>query len=113
VHAIVHPLAVRAEVGDRGLDLHDRNFAVRAERREVGAPARGERQLAHHAIAVRVQKPRGAARDLHRSLRLPPVDQKLGRGFPKAHEFEQSLWRFVEAAATQVKPTHDATTERD
>ena len=77
VHPVVHPFLVGAEIRDRGLDLDDPDFAVGAQRHEVGAAARSQRQLADHAEAMRVQKPRGAARDLQRGLRLPAVDRQL------------------------------------
>ena len=53
VQPVVHPFLVGAEIGDRGLDLDDPDFAVAAERHEIGAPAGRQRQLAHHAIAER------------------------------------------------------------
>ena len=77
VHPVVHPFLVGAEIRDRGLDLDDPDFAVGAERHEIGAAARRQRQFADHAEAVRMQQPRGAARDLERGLRLPAVDRNF------------------------------------
>ena len=53
VHPIVHPFLVGAEIRHRGLDLDDPDFAVAAERHQIGAAARGERQLADAAEAER------------------------------------------------------------
>ena len=60
---VVHPFLVGAEIRDRRLDLDDPDFAVGAERHEIGAPAGRQRQLAHHRKPERMQEPRGAARD--------------------------------------------------
>ena len=48
VQPIVDPFLVGAEIGDRRFDLDDPDLAAGAERHQVGAPAGGERQLAHH-----------------------------------------------------------------
>ena len=77
VHPVVHPFLIGAEIRHRGLDLDNPDFAVGAERHEVGAAARRQRQLANHAEAMRMQEPRGAARDFQRGLRLPAVDRNF------------------------------------
>ena len=79
--AVVLPFLVGAEIGDRGFDLDDPDFAAGIERHQIGAAAGRQRQFAHHAEAVRVQQPRGAARDRQRGLRLAAVDGHFQRLF--------------------------------
>jgi hypothetical protein len=82
---VVHPLLVGAEIGHRRLDLDNQDFAVAAERDEIGAPAGRQRQFAHHRIAERMQKPRGAARYGERGRRLPAIDRRSRRQQIDAH----------------------------
>jgi hypothetical protein len=82
---IIEPLLVGTKVGNRRLDLDDPQFAVSAEGYEIGAPARRQRQFAHHRKPKRMQKPRGAARDRERSRGLPAVDGQNGSERADAH----------------------------
>ena len=61
VQAIIRPFPVGAEILDRRLDLDDPDFAVAAERDQIGAPPGCERQLAHAGKPERQQKPLRAA----------------------------------------------------
>ena len=42
---VVGPFLVGAEIGDRGFDFDDDDLAVAAERDQIGAPARRQRQF--------------------------------------------------------------------
>jgi two-component system, response regulator RegA len=77
MRAIFHPFVVGAEIGDRGLDLHDPDFTRRVERDEIGSAAGREQQFADAAEAVRQQKPHGAARHRQRRFRLAAVDREF------------------------------------
>jgi hypothetical protein len=82
---IIEPLLVGTKVGNRRLDLDDPQFAVGAEGHEIGAPARRQRQFAHHRKPKRMQQPRGAARDRERSRGWPAVDGQNGSERVDAH----------------------------
>ena len=69
---VIHPFLVGAQIGDRRFDFHDDDFAVAAERHQIGAPAGRQRQFAHDAIAERMQITGGAARDGQRRLDCRP-----------------------------------------
>ena len=49
--AVVRPFAVGAEIGYRTFDLDDHQFAVAAERQDVGAPPVGEREFCEARIS--------------------------------------------------------------
>ena len=85
VQPVFHPFLIGAEIGHRRFDLDDQNLAVAAERDQIGAAARRQRQLADHAIADRMQEPRGAARDGERGRRLPSIDRRRCRQQVDAH----------------------------
>jgi hypothetical protein len=74
VRAIILPFLVGAEIGDRGFDLDDPQFAARSEAHQIGAAAGRQRQFAHHTTAVRVQQPRRTTRNGKRCFRLAAVD---------------------------------------
>ena len=103
---VVDPFLVGAKIGDRRLDLDDPDFAVAAERHQVGAPARRQRQFAHHRKAQRMQEPRGAARDRQRGRRLPAVDRQDGGQRAHAHGMNDPRQRHARGCRTKPKLTH-------
>jgi len=85
VQPVVRPFLVGAKIGDRGFYFNNNDFAVAAERDEIGAASRRQRQLADHRVAERVQEARRTARDSDRSRRLPSIDRHCCRLRRKAH----------------------------
>ena len=63
VQPVVGPFLIGAEIGHRRFDFDNDDLAVAAERHQVGAPARRQRQFGDHAITERMQIARGAARN--------------------------------------------------
>ena len=96
---VILPFLVGAKIGDRGFDLDDPDFAAGIERHQIGAAAGRQRQFADHAKAMRMQQPRGAARDRQRGLRLPAVDRHFQRLFG-GERHDASLARSGNAAAS-------------
>ena len=74
VQPVVLPLPVGAEILDRGLHLDDPEEAVAAERGEVGAPARGQRQFRHHGEVQGGEEARRAAGNGEGALGLAAID---------------------------------------
>ena len=80
VQAVVGPLLVGTEIRDGGLDLDDPDFPVAAERHQIGAAPRQQRQFGNAGQPQRQQQPLGAARNRERRFRLAPVGRNDGDG---------------------------------
>jgi hypothetical protein len=71
------PLAIRAEILDRGLDLDDPDLAIAAKRHEIGTTAGGKRQFRYHRQAQIRKQPLNAPAHEHCAIGLPSVDERV------------------------------------
>src|SRR5690606_15137290 len=77
MQAVFWPLAVDAEILDRGFDLDDPAIALTGKRHEIGAPAGGERQFRKDGCAHLHEQALDATPYHHGAFGLPAVGKRI------------------------------------